>query len=173
MEQKQILSTLVRNHPGVLLRVAGLFSRRGFNIESLTASETQDPAYSRMTIVVSGDIETVEQVKHQLEKIIDVKKVAHFKMEEASCSELLLVKVKAMPEERTAIDQLSAPYHARVVDVGLRSLTLEATGKAEELNGLVDKLQKWGILEMARSGFSALQKGDGCLLPEGEVIPVE
>ena len=99
MEEKQILSTLVRNHPGVLLRVAGLFSRRGFNIESLTASETQDPAYSRMTIVISGDIETVEQVKHQLEKIVDVKKVSHLKIEQASCSELLLVKVKALPEE--------------------------------------------------------------------------
>ncbi len=173
MEEKQILSTLVRNHPGVLLRVAGLFSRRGFNIESLTASETQDPAYSRMTIVVSGDIETVEQVKHQLEKIVDVKKVSHLKIEQASCSELLLVKVKALPEERPAIYKLSASYHARILDVGQKSMTLEATGKTEDLNGLISRLQEQGILELARSGFSALQKGDGCLLPEGSVIPAE
>ena len=173
MEQKQILSTLVRNHPGVLLRVAGLFSRRGFNIESLTASETQDPAYSRMTIVVSGDNDTVEQVKHQLEKIVDVKKVSHFRLEESSCSELLFGKVKALPEERPAFYKLAASHHARVLDVGQNSMTLEATGSAEDINALVSRLQERGILEMARSGFSALQKGDGCLVPEGTAIPAE
>ena len=166
MSKKQIISTLVHNHPGVLLRIAGLFSRRGFNIESLTASETQDPAYSRMTIVVSGGSDIIEQIKHQLEKVIDVKKVDHYQMEDATCSELLLVKVCVLPAERAAMYKLAASYQARVTDVGQRSMTLEAAGEGDTLNQLIARLQERGILEMARTGFSALQKGDGCLAPE-------
>ncbi len=165
MREKQMISALVHNHPGVLLRVAGLFSRRGFNIESLTVSETQDPAYSRMTIVISGDNDTAEQVKRQLEKVVDVKKVAHYEMSGASCSELLLVKVNALPEERATIYKIAASYRARVLDVGQNSMTLEATGEDDSLNELIHHLQKQGILEMARTGFTALQKGDACLMP--------
>lgn len=167
MKEKHIISTMVHNHPGVLLRIAGLFSRRGFNIDSLTVSETQDPEYSRMTIVVAGDEAVVEQVKCQLAKVVDVKQVAHFEEGETSCSELLMIKVRVTPEERAVIYKIAATYHARILDVGQQSMTLEATGHAAELNELIKHLQKQGIMEMARTGITALEKGDHCLSAQG------
>lgn len=161
---KHIICAMLHNHPGVLLRLTGLFNRRGFNIVSLTASETRNPEFSRMTVVVEGDEDVLEQVKYQMAKVVDVKKVSYFSAEEVSCSELLVVKVQALPENREEVLRIAGSYHARVLNIGESSMTLEATGYGGELDLFIEKLKKPGILEMARTGITALEKGDHCLL---------
>lgn len=164
MEQKQILSLLVHNHPGVLLRITGLFTRRGFNIDSLTVSETQDGAFSRMTIVVRGDAEVAGQVIYQALKVADVKKAVLVPEEDALRCELMLIKVRVAPAERAAMFKIAHTYHAQVVNVGQASMTLRATAAPEELDELVEHLEEQGILELVRTGLAALQAGDTCLI---------
>ena len=163
MKNKQIVSLLARNHPGVLLRIIGLFNRRGFNIDNITAGVTQDKRYSRVTIVVEGDSRVAPQVVHQVMKVDDVKQAVILPEKDSVCCELMLIKVKAEPSERPAIFRAALTYHATVVDVGQHTMTLQATATPNELNELVRDLYSQGILELARTGMTALEAGDGIL----------
>ncbi|NLW24873.1 MAG: acetolactate synthase small subunit [Clostridia bacterium] len=156
---KHTLAVLVENHPGVLSRVSGLFSRRGYNIESLVVSETEDSSVSRMTIVVSGDKAIIEQVTKQLNKLIDVIKVTDLTNEEAVNRQLLLVRVAADNTTRGEIVQLMDIFRARVVDIGRRSMVIEATGDEEKIQAIIKSLQPFGIQELAKTGTLAMLRG--------------
>jgi acetolactate synthase-1/3 small subunit len=154
---RHTIAVLVTNHPGVLARVAGLFSRRGFNIDSLAVGETEDPAYSRMTIVVRADDRQLEQVTKQLFKLIDVLKVTDLTREDAVSRELVLLKVNASDAaKRTEILQIVDIFRAKVVDVAENSLMVEITGDEGKVEGLLQLLRPYGIKEMARTGTIAL-----------------
>ncbi len=156
---KHTLAVLVENHPGVLSRVSGLFSRRGYNIESLVVSETEDSSVSRMTIVVSGDKAIIEQVTKQLNKLIDVIKVTDLTNEEAVNRQLLLVRVAADNTTRGEIVQLMDIFRARVVDIGRRSMVIEATGDEKKIQAIIKSLQPFGIQELAKTGTLAMLRG--------------
>lgn len=157
---KHTISVLVTNHPGVLARVAGLFSRRGFNIDSLAVGETEDPDYSRMTIVVRADERQVEQVTKQLFKLIDVLKVNDLTREEAVSRELALLKVNVPDSaKRTEVLQIVDIFRAKVVDVAETSLMIEITGDEGKVEGLIQLLRPYGVREMARTGKIALTRG--------------
>lgn len=150
------LSVLVDNHPGVLTRVSGLFSRRGYNIESLTVCETENPDISRMTIVVKGDDWVIEQVTKQLHKLIAVHKICDITQEASVDRELALIKVKVRTESRVEILQTIDIFRGRVVDMGRNSIIVEATGDREKIDALVKTLHPYGIVELARTGIVAL-----------------
>jgi len=155
---KHIISALVENHFGVLARVAGLFSARGFNIDSLAVGETHDPAVSRMTIVVHGDDRIIEQIMKQLDKLIDVIKVQDISQEEMIERELVLVKVNAPAHARAEIMQISNTFRAKVVDVSPESLTVEVTGNASKVDAMLELLRPFGITEVVRTGTVALSR---------------
>jgi acetolactate synthase-1/3 small subunit len=157
--QQHVVSVLVENRAGTLSRVSGLFSRRGFNIDSLTVGETEDPSISRMTIAVSGDDAVLEQIVKQLEKLVDV--IAVRELNPASClrREILLVKIRADEKIRPAVIQTAGIFRSRIVDVSPQTITIEATGSLEKLNGLLLLLRPYGILELARTGMVALERG--------------
>ena len=156
---KHTISVLVNNRPGVLARTAGLFARRGFNIDSLAVSTTQDPKVSRMTIVVEGPDAVLEQISKQLYKLLDVLKVLDHQDESVVTRELALVKVDAEPSVRGEIMQTVAIFRANIIDVSDRTFTIEATGGAEKIDALVNLLQKYGIREMMRTGRIVLSRG--------------
>jgi len=166
MAEKLLLSALVNNHSGVLLRVAGLFSRRGFNIKSLTVCETENPAFSRMTIVSEADESTFRQIEQQLLKLEDVRKVIRIEPEKLVASELLLVKVKASNSQRPAVLKAIAKYGARVKDIGHNSITSELTGLPSVIDEFIQELEMHGILELSRSGITALESGDVSITDE-------
>jgi acetolactate synthase-1/3 small subunit len=149
----------VNNRPGVLARTAGLFARRGFNIDSLAVSTTQDPNVSRMTIVVEGPDAVLEQISKQLYKLLDVIKVLDHQDESVVTRELALVKVDAEPSVRGEIMQTVAIFRANIIDVSDRAFTIEVTGGAEKIDALVNLLQKYGIREMMRTGRIVLSRG--------------
>ena len=153
-----ILTVLVENKPGVLSRVAGLFSRRGFNIFSLAVSPTEDERFSRTTIVVDADSAPLEQITKQLNKLIPVLKIAELHPDEAVERELMLVTVKATAELRSQITELASIFQARIDDVGHDSLTIQVAGAPEKLDAMTDLLQPFGILELQRTGRIALPK---------------
>ena len=157
-EGKAIFSVLAVNHPGVLLRVAGLFSRRGFNIDSVVACSTEKPSFSRLTIVVTGDEATFTQLTRQLLKLEDIVKVEVLEPGDCSNSELLLVKVRAVGAGRGQSSNIFN-LRARVLDID-STITVEMTGQTEEIDSFVEQLERFGILEMARTGINALQRGD-------------
>jgi len=158
MEQ-HVISALVENRAGTLSRVSGLFSRRGFNIDSLTVGETEDPSVSRMTIAVSGDERILEQIIKQLSKLVDV--IAVRELDSASClrREIMLVKIGTDEKTRPAVIEIAGIFRARVVDVSQTTITIEATGNTDKLNGLLLLLRPYGILELARTGLVALERG--------------
>ncbi len=156
---KHILGVLVENQPGVLAKVAGLFSRRGFNIESLAVGTTEDPTISRMTIVVEGDENVIEQVAKQLNKLIDVIKVADI-AEDSVARELALIKVHATPATRNEIIQIVSVFRAQVVDISRDSLIIEITGDQDKINAFVEMLKDFGIKEMVRTGIIAVDRGN-------------
>ncbi len=160
-----VLSALVQNHAGVLSRVSGLFSRRGFNIDSLTVGETVDPAVSRMTIAVRGDEHTLEQIHRQLEKLEDVLAVRRVNPGSGVYRELALVKVAAHADRRADVINIAKVFRARVVDVASESLTIEVTGDTGKVDGMIDVLGPYGIIELARTGLSALERGVRVLRP--------
>ncbi|MCC8022205.1 MAG: acetolactate synthase small subunit [Clostridiales bacterium] len=166
MTEQLILSALVDNHSGVLQRVAGLFSRRGFNITSLTVCETEDHNYSRMTIVSQAEPETFRQIEKQLLKLEDVRKVVRLDSDNAISSELVLVKVSALNKDRPAVLDVVARFGARVKDIGHTTMTLELTGLSYRLDKFISRVEPFGILEMARTGFTALERGDVCIKDE-------
>jgi acetolactate synthase-1/3 small subunit len=157
--KQHVVSALVENRAGTLSRVSGLFSRRGFNIDSLTVGETEDHSVSRMTIVVAGDDAVLEQIIKQLAKLSDV--IAVRELEQDSCvrREIILVKVGANEKTRTAVIEIAGIFRSRIIDVSPSTITIEATGDIEKLNGLVLLLRPYGILELARTGLVALERG--------------
>ena len=156
---KHTVSVLVQNKPGVLARTAGLFSRRGYNIESLTVGVTENEAVSRMTIVVAGDDTVVEQVTKQLNKLIEVIKVSDLTKESNVDRELVLIKVTADSSNRAEIMQIVNIFRARIVDVAPKSLIIEVTGDEGKLDALIGMLKQFGIKEIVRTGTLALGRG--------------
>jgi acetolactate synthase-1/3 small subunit len=167
------LSVLVENKPGVLARIAGLFSRRGFNIHSLAVGPTEHVEVSRMTIVVNVEEIALEQVTKQLNKLIEVIKIVELDGAAAVQRELLLVKVRAPMAERTQVLQTAELFRARVVDVNPDTVTLEATGTPDKLQALLAVLAPLGIKEMAQSGTVALGRGPRSMSGAGTLRPVE
>ncbi|MDN5347593.1 MAG: acetolactate synthase small subunit [Clostridia bacterium] len=156
---KRTLSVLVENRPGVLTRVAGLFSRRGYNIESLAVGQTENPSISRMTIVVDGDERVIEQVCKQLNKLIDVIKLSDITEDPHVGRELVLIKVNADPSVRGEIMQIVDIFRAHIVDVSRTSLIVEATGDEDKIAALEEALRPFGIREVARTGKIAMVRG--------------
>jgi acetolactate synthase-1/3 small subunit len=153
------LSVLVENKPGVLARVAGLFSRRGFNIESLAVGPTEHAEISRITIVVSVEGAVLEQVTKQLNKLINVLKIVELEEKQAVQRELLLIKVKADDSTRRGVLETVELFKAKVVDIGPESLTIEVTGSRLKLDSMVTMLEPYGIRELVQSGVVALGRG--------------
>lgn len=158
MSAKHVLSILVENKSGVLSRVTGLVSRRGFNIESLSVGPTEDPSKSRITAIVNADEVAYEQITKQLHKLISVHKITDLTNDNAIERELALYKVKASPERRGEIIEIANIFRASIVDVGKSSLTIEATGDEEKLKGLEDLFRGYGIKETVRTGKIAMSR---------------
>ena len=160
---KHILSILVENKPGVLSRVTGLISRRGFNIDSLSVGPTEDPTMSRITIIVKADDVAYEQITKQLHKLVSVYKISDLTKESAIERELVLFKVNASPERRNEIIEITNVFRAKIVDVGASTLTVEITGDHGKAAALLDLLRGFGILELVRTGTVALERGRSCI----------
>ena len=156
--KRHMLSVLVENRFGVLARVAGLFSARGFNIDSLAVGETEDPTISRMTIVLRGDDRILEQVKKQLNKLIDVIRVQDFTRKESIDREIILVKVSVDEKKRAEILKVIDSIGAKVIDVGPETITVEETGDEAGIHALLELLRPYGIKEIIRSGTIAIGK---------------
>ncbi len=156
---RHLISVLVENTPGVLARIASLFSARGFNIESLNVGETEQPRYSRMTITVSGDEQIVEQIRKQLEKLIDTLKVTA--LTDADCVErdLALVKVKVAPQKRAEFKTLVDIFRARIADVGEKHMIVELAASEKEIAAFTKLAAPFGIIEMVRAGRIAIKRG--------------
>ncbi len=156
---REVLSILVDNQSGVLTRITSLFGRRGFNIDSLTVSATDNPKISRITIVVHDDETVLEQIIKQTQRLIETKEV--FVLESKSLlRELLLVKVEANEQTRTAIREVALVYHAKIIDLSRESMVLELTGEPDKIDAFLDVLQPYRIIEMCRTGITALARGD-------------
>ena len=155
---KHTISVLVENHFGVLAHVAGLFSARGFNIDSLAVGETEDPTVSRMTILARGDERVLEQIIKQLNKLIDVIKVQDLTSEENISRELVLVKVHATATSRSDILQIVNTFRAKVVDASPRALTIEVTGTEEKIEAMLELLRPFGVKELVRTGTVTLAR---------------
>ncbi|MFC1624712.1 acetolactate synthase small subunit [Candidatus Omnitrophota bacterium] len=153
---KKIISVLVENHFGVLTHVSGLFSARGFNIDSLAVGETEDPTISRMTIVAEGDEKTLEQVKKQLNRLIDVIKVIDLTEEDFVDRELVLVKVGVTTKNRSEILQIADTFQAKIDDVKKDSAVIEVTGDQNKIKSFMEILKPFGIVEVARTGRIAI-----------------
>ena len=157
--QRHILSVLVDNQSGVLSRVTGLISRRGFNIESLSVGPTEDPTLSRLTIIMLANDVAYEQITKQLHKLINVHKITDLTQEQAIERELVLIKVHANPERRNEIIEIANVFRANIVDVGKTSLTVEVTGTESKIAGIEDLLRAYGIKETIRTGVIAMSRG--------------
>lgn len=163
MSNKYILSLLVENQAGVLSKVVALFSRRGFNIHSLAVGVTQDETVSRITIEVSGDEATVEQISKQLNKLIDVIKIKTLKGDEAVKRGLVLVKIKTGAKNRSEVVQIADIFRANIVDVSQTTVTAEITGSDSKIDAFLEILEPFGIEEIARTGMIALERGANTL----------
>ncbi|TGE32142.1 acetolactate synthase small subunit [Desulfosporosinus sp. Sb-LF] len=154
------LAVLVENHPGVLIRVAGLFTRRGYNIDSLTVCQTEDPELSRMTIVVAGDDQVIEQVRNQLSKLVVVHSVTDLTEESVVDRELALVRIQVSSETRSEVFQTVDVFRGRVVDMGRNDITVELTGTIKKLDAFVHAIQPYGLLELVRTGKIAILRSE-------------
>lgn len=156
---KRVLSILVDNTSGVLSRVSGLFSRRGYSIDSLTVGETEHSAYSRMTVVVHGEEQVLDQIEKQVAKLEDVRCVKVLKSGHRVCRELILVTVGVTAEERPAVVAIADIFRAKIVDVGIDTMMIELTGNQNKLNAFVKLLDGYDIKEMVRTGIAGLSRG--------------
>ena len=163
MMKRYVLSILVENRAGVLRRVAGLFSRRNYNIESLTVAETEDEGLSRITAVVSGDPQVIDQIKKQMGKLMEVIRISVLDNQEAVYRELVLIKVHTTRATRAEIMEIVTIFRAKVVDVDHESIIVEATGQGSKLEAFINLLKPFGILEMVRTGLAAMERGGGKL----------
>ena len=157
---KHVLSVLVKNSSGVLSRVSGLFSRRGYNIDSLTVGRTEDPEISRMTITLMGDEDVLEQVQKQLNKLEEVLTVENLERNNSVYRELVLIKVRANTENRSAINETVKIFRSKIVDLSTDTLTIELTGDENKVNALINLMEEYGIEELVRTGVTALQRGE-------------
>jgi acetolactate synthase-1/3 small subunit len=155
---RHTISVLVENKFGVLTRIAGLFSGRGYNIDTLNVAPTQDPNTSRMTIVTHGDDATLEQIVKQLNKLVEVLKVHHFGSEEFIDRELVLVKVAVDSQSRSEVMQITDIFRGKIIDVQPKSLTIEATGNESKIEKLIELLKGFGVLDLTRTGRVALPR---------------
>jgi len=167
MEHRHVISALVLNKPGVLQRISGLFTRRGFNISSITVGITENPQISRVTIVVNGDDKILEQVIKQLNKLIDVIKVSELDEKKSVQRELCLIKIYAPTESaKSQVIQYTSIFRGNVVDLSPESLIVEITGSEDKINAFIDLVKPLGIKEMARTGITALARGPKILKPK-------
>ena len=157
--RKQVLSLLVENNPGVTSRISGLFSRRGYNIDSFSSGVTAYPKYTRITIVASGEEEILEQIEKQVEKLEDVLDLKTLKPGSSVTRELILVKIRAKDTQRQAIMNVTEIFHGKVVDVTHDSMVIELTGHQDKLDAFLDLLDGYEILELARTGITGLTRG--------------
>jgi acetolactate synthase-1/3 small subunit len=160
---KHIISLLLENEAGALSRVAGLFSARGYNIESLTVAPTEDPTLSRMTIVTSGSDDVIEQITKQLNKLVDVVKVVDLSEGEHIERELMLVKVRASGKDREEMKRMADIFRGRIIDVTDKSFTIELTGTCQKLDAFLDALEEGAVLETVRTGASGIGRGERIL----------
>lgn len=156
---RYVLSVLVRNSSGVLTRVSGLFSRRGFNIDSLTVGRTENSEISRMTIALNGGLEELEQFTKQLNKLEDVLRVLSLKPENSVYRELVLIKVNADAEQRASINEIVKIFRSKIVDISPETLTIELTGDESKINAHIKLLEEYEIKELVRTGVCALERG--------------
>lgn len=159
MEQMHILSVLMDNNSGVLLRIAGLFSRRAYNISSISAAETENPAITRMTIVAHGDDATLEQIEKQLMKLIDVREVKVVTPETAVCREHLLLKIENTEESRIGAVATANLFDANIIDSSEETITFELTGEHRKLLSFINMMKPYGIRKLVKTGISALERG--------------
>ena len=159
MNRRYVLSVMVENHAGVLSHVAGLFSRRGFNISSLTVGETENSEISRITIMLYGDEYVLEQIQKQLTKLEDVISITELKKEESVFRELVLIKVAADDTTRAAVVEISNIFRAKVIDIAKDSITLEITGEQNKAQAFIELMEPYGVIELARTGLTALERG--------------
>lgn len=157
---RMVMSILVENTSGVLSRVSGLFSRRGYNINSLTVAETENPQYSRMTVVAEGDEQILEQIKNQLDKLEDVIEITELHSRESVCRELMLIKIGADAEQRQTLASIVDIFHAKVVDVSIDTIMMELTGNQDKLDSFLKMLRDYTIIEMVRTGVTGLMRTD-------------
>lgn len=157
--QQKVFQLLVDNTSGVLSRISGLFSRRGYNIESITAGVTADPRFTRITIVTSGDDEVLEQIEKQVAKLVDIRDIKELKPDESVYRELALIKVKASAEERQSIIAVADIFRAKIIDVAPESLIIELTGNQNKIEAFIGLLDGHEILELARTGIAGLGRG--------------
>jgi acetolactate synthase-1/3 small subunit len=160
---RHIISLLLENESGALSRVSGLFSARGYNIESLTVAPTEDPTLSRMTIVTSGSDDVIEQITKQLNKLVDVVKVVDLSDGEHIERELMLVKVRAAGKDRDEMKRMAEIFRGRIIDVTDKSYTIELTGNTTKLDAFLNALERGTILETVRTGASGIGRGDRVL----------
>lgn len=159
MVHRHVLSVTVRDRPGVLVRIAGLFARRRFNIESLSVAQSEQPGMSRTTFVVTGEDATIEQVQKQLQKLIDVVKVIDHSESRSVDRELMLLKVAVRtPDDRVEIRQIAQDFRARIVDVARSALIFEITGDEGKMNAFIEQMRPFGIIELIRTGRVALSR---------------
>ena len=157
--QNRVFQLLVDNNAGVLSRITGLFSRRGYNIESITAGATFNPQITRITIVASGDEEILAQIEKQVAKLVDVRDIHELKPEKSVYRELCLIKVKSTPEKRQGVIGVADIFRAKIVDVNVDSMIVELTGNQSKIDAFIGLLQDYEILEIARTGIAGLGRG--------------
>lgn len=158
--RRQVLSLLVENTPGVVSHISGLFSRRGFNIDSFSAGVTADPRFTRVAVVARGDEQILEQIQKQLAKLEDVIDIKELKAGDSVCRELILVKLRAKDSDRQAILSVANIFRAKIVDVSSDSMVIELTGDQNKLDAFIDLVRGYDILELARTGETGLSRGD-------------
>ena len=156
---RKVIQLLVDNTSGVLSRISGLFSRRGYNIESITAGVTADPRFTRITIVTSGDDEILDQIEKQVEKLVDVRDIKELKSESSVYRELALIKVRCGREQRQGIISISDIFRANIIDVSPEGLIVELTGDQDKIDAFSSLLDGYEILELARTGIAGLGRG--------------
>ena len=156
---KKAFQLIVDNTSGVLSRISGLFSRRGYNIESITAGVTADPRFTRITIVASGDDEILDQIEKQVGKLVDVRDIRELEPDSSVFRELALIKVRANAKEREGIIAVANVFRAKIVDVGAESLVIEVTGSQSKLAAFLNLLSGYEILKLARTGIAGLTRG--------------
>lgn len=157
---KKVFQLLVDNTSGVLSRISGLFSRRGYNIESITAGVTADPRYTRITIVASGDDEILDQIEKQVEKLVDVRNIKVLAPEESVYRELCLIKISVSEQTRDSVINIANVFRASIIDVGNQSMVIELTGNQSKIEAFIKLLEGYEILELARTGITGLTRGN-------------
>ena len=162
-DKSHIISALVSNESGVLTRISGLFARRCYNIDSLAVCATEDEKLSRMTIVVRGDDNVVKQIVLQLGKLPDCKLTGELNANKSVLRELLLIKINATADKRAEIETVARTYEAKIVDLSPDSIVMELTGKPSKIDGFIEVLKAYGIIELSRTGLTALERGGGKL----------